>query len=144
MTGDKIAVDADLRASVEQFYAHHMQLLDAGRIEEWAAFFTEDGTFTVDSHPVPARGRQEIVAGASRTVEQLREQSIARRHWLGMSDLTPEDDGTTTVRSYALVFQITEADGPALRSSTICEDVLVRDGGSWLIRARLVRQDRAA
>jgi 3-phenylpropionate/cinnamic acid dioxygenase small subunit len=142
-TEAKSTVGAELRASVEQFYAHHMQLLDDGRIPEWASHFTEDGTFAVDSHPVPARGRQEIVAGASRTVEQLREQGIARRHWLGMSDITPEGD-TVRVRSYALVFQITEADGAAVRSSTVCEDLLVCEGGSWLIQARVVRQDRPA
>ncbi|GGQ54929.1 nuclear transport factor 2 family protein [Kitasatospora griseola] len=146
MTTDSstIEVDAELRASVEQFYAHHMQLLDAGRIPEWASFFTEDGTFAVDSHPEPARGRGQITAGATRTVEQLRGQGIARRHWLGMVDIAPADDTTVRVRSYALVFQITEAEGAAVRSSTTCEDELVRAGDSWLIRARTVRQDRPA
>ncbi|MEU1513116.1 nuclear transport factor 2 family protein [Streptomyces sp. NPDC005811] len=115
---------------------------------KWAAFFTEDGTFTVGSHPVPARGREEIVAGATRTVEQLRAQGIARRHWLGMADISAESGGegegegyALRVRSYALVFQITAADGPTLRSSTTCEDVLVPDGDSWLIKSRLVVTD---
>jgi 3-phenylpropionate/cinnamic acid dioxygenase small subunit len=151
MTTEQIpaGVDARVRATVEQFYAHHMQLLDDGRIKEWAAGFTEDGTFTVGSHPVPARGREEIVAGATHTVEQLRAQGIARRHWLGMADISAESGGegegnALRVRSYALVFQITASDGPALRSSTTCEDVLVPDGGSWLIKSRLVITDAPA
>lgn len=135
-------VDAQLQASVHQFYAAHMQLLDEGRIEEWASFFTPDGTFAVDSHPVPARGRAEIIAGATRTVAQLAEQGITRRHWLGMSVIRPQDS-SVRVRSYALVYQIT-AEGPALRASTTCEDVLVPDGVSWLIQQRVVRQDAPA
>jgi 3-phenylpropionate/cinnamic acid dioxygenase small subunit len=139
-TQTKPVTDARVRATVEQFYAHHMQLLDDGRIEEWASFFTEDGTFAVGSRPEAARGRKEIVAGATHTVEQLRTQGIARRHWLGMADISAEGDGLR-VRSYALVFQITAADGPALRASTTCEDVLVPDGETWLIKSRLVVTD---
>ncbi|MFI8997849.1 nuclear transport factor 2 family protein [Streptomyces sp. NPDC053542] len=133
------AVDAQLQASVQQFYARHMQLLDDGRIEEWASYFTPDGTFAVDGIPVPARGREEIVAGASRTVAQLAEQGIMRRHWLGMSAISPAN-GSVRVRSYALVVQITK-EGAAVRSSTTCEDVLVADGDAWLIQERLVKQD---
>ncbi len=91
---------------------------------------------------MPARGRAEIVAGATRTVEQLAAQAITRRHWLGMSAIRPQD-GEVRVRSYALVFQVS-AEGAALRSSTTCEDVLVPDGASWLIRERVVRQDTPA
>jgi ketol-acid reductoisomerase len=32
-------------AAITRFYAGHAQLLDAGRAEEWAEQFTEDGTF---------------------------------------------------------------------------------------------------
>jgi 3-phenylpropionate/cinnamic acid dioxygenase small subunit len=138
-------VDADLRASVEQFYARHMQLLDDGRIEEWADGFTEDGSFAIDSHPQVARGRRQIVDGATRTAQGLRDQGIARRHWLGMAAISPDRSGEgIRVRSYALVYQITAADGPSLRSSTTCEDLLVPDGDSWLIRERLVCQDQPA
>lgn len=132
-------VDAQLQASVQQFYATHMQLLDDGRIEEWASYFTPEGTFAVGGIPMPARGREEIVAGASRTVEQLTAQGITRRHWLSMSAIRPLD-GEVRVRSYALVFQVT-AEGAALRSSTTCEDVLVPNSASWLIKERIVRQD---
>jgi len=135
------AVSADLHASVQQFYAHHMQMLDDGRVESWAQGFTEDGVFAADGHPHPATGREQIVAGASRTVAQLAEQGISRRHWLGMIAITP-GDGVVRARSYAIVYQITAADGASIRSSTTCEDVLVPDGrGSWLIRHRYVRQD---
>ncbi|MEU0969648.1 nuclear transport factor 2 family protein [Streptomyces sp. NPDC005917] len=85
---------------------------------------------------------------ATKTVEQLRAQGIARRHWLGMADISAESgngaEGALRVRSYALVFQITAADGPALRSSTTCKDVLVPDGDSWLIKTRLVVTDAPA
>ena len=138
------AVSADLHASVQQFYAHHMQLLDDGRVESWAQGFTEDGVFAADGHPHPATGRQRIVDGATRTVAQLADQGSSRRHWLGMVAVTPED-GFVRTRSYAIVYQITAADGVSVRSSTTCEDVLVPDGhGSWLIKHRYVRHDLPA
>ncbi|MFD0346153.1 nuclear transport factor 2 family protein [Kitasatospora aburaviensis] len=55
-----------LRADIEQFYARHMQLLDGGRAEEWAATFTEDGTFRLPGRPEPSRGRAELAEGARR------------------------------------------------------------------------------
>lgn len=134
------ASTADLDASVRQFYARHMQLLDDGKVEEWAACFTEDGIFATDAHPRPARGRDQIIAGARQVVAQLAEEGIVRRHWLGMSAIGREGE-TLRVRSYALVIQSSPGSGPSLRASTTCEDVLVPDGDSWLIRHRLVERD---
>ncbi|TDD76622.1 nuclear transport factor 2 family protein [Actinomadura rubrisoli] len=134
---------ADLRAGIEAFYAWHMQLLDDGRIEEWAAAFTQDGVFTADGHPEPVSGRQNILAASRQGADKLAEAGIVRRHWLGMSDIRP-DGGVVRVRSYALVFQASKGEGAALHASTTCEDVLVLDdGGSWRIRERVVRIDGA-
>ncbi|MCW2569910.1 MAG: hydroxylacyl-CoA dehydrogenase [Mycobacterium sp.] len=134
-------VHAGLYAEIQHFYAAHMQLLDDGRIEEWAAHFTEDGTFATDVHPIPARGRAELIAGARHTIEQLESEGVVRRHWLGMSAVAREEDNLR-VRSYALVLQSTEQ-GVTVRASTTCEDVLVPDGPTWLIRERLVHRDTA-
>lgn len=131
---------AELRAAIDDFYAWHMQLLDAGRVEEWADAFTSDGVFDAQGHPEPVRGRDRIRSASRAVADKLAEAGIVRRHWLGMSRIVPED-GTVRVISYALVFQSSKESGTALHSSTTCEDVLVPDGDSWLIRERVVRVD---
>ncbi|WP_141585727.1 nuclear transport factor 2 family protein [Actinomadura sp. WMMA1423] len=131
---------AELRADIDNFYARHMQLLDAGRVEEWADAFTPDGVFDAQGHPEPVRGREEIRSASRVVADKLAEAGIVRRHWLGMSHILPED-GSVRVRSYALVFQSSKEKGTVLHASTTCEDVLVPDGGSWLIRERVVRVD---
>lgn len=133
-------VHAGLYTEIQQFYAEHMQLLDDGRIEEWAKRFTEDAIFATDAHPLPARGRAEIIAGGQQSVDQLARAGVVRRHWLGMGAIARKGDNLH-VRSYALVIQSSKDDGVHIRSSTICEDVLVPDGPAWLIRERLVRRD---
>jgi 3-phenylpropionate/cinnamic acid dioxygenase small subunit len=130
----------DLQAEIQRFYHWHMQLLDDGRIEEWAAAFTPDGVFDAEGHPEPVKGREEIVSGARQVTAKLADAGIVRRHWLGMSVISPERD-TVRVRSYALVFQSSAGAGSALHASTTCEDVLVPNGDSWLIRERVVRLD---
>jgi len=133
-------MSTDLQADIQRFYNWHMQLLDDGRIEEWAAAFTPDGVFDAEGHPEPVKGREEIVSGARQVAAKLADAGIVRRHWLGMSVIAPEHD-TVRVRSYALVFQSSADAGSALRASTTCEDVLVPNGDSWLIRERVVRLD---
>ncbi len=135
-----MTVQADRYAEIQQFYAEHMQLLDDGKVEEWAARFTEDGTFATDIHPQPAAGRSAIATGARQVADQLAAQGIVRRHWLSMSAITPESD-TLRVRSYALVLQSAKDSGTQIRTSTTCEDVLVHDATGWLIRSRVVHND---
>jgi 3-phenylpropionate/cinnamic acid dioxygenase small subunit len=132
--------DADLQADIQQFYNWHMQLLDDGRIEEWAEAFTPDGVFDASGRPEPVRGRAQILAGGRQVAAQLAKAGIVRRHWLGMSHISREGEAVR-VRSYALVFQSGAGDGTALHASTTCEDLLVPDGGSWLIKNRVVRVD---
>lgn len=134
---------AQLRADIDAFYAWHMQLLDAGKVEEWAEAFTPDGVFDAQGHPEPVRGRDEIRSASRAVADKLTEAGIVRRHWLGMGHVVPED-GNVRVCSYALVFQSSREKGTVLHASTTCEDVLVPDGGSWLIRERVVRVDGMA
>ncbi len=133
-------VHAGLYTAIQQLYAEHMQLLDDGRIEEWAQRFTDDAIFATDAYPLPVRGRAKIIAGAQQHVDQLARAGVVRRHWLGMGAVVRHDD-KLDVRSYALVIQSSKDDGVHIRSSTTCEDVLVPHGDSWLISERLVRRD---
>jgi len=47
-------------------------------------------------------------------------------------------------RCYALVVATHLGGTPALHRSTVCEDVLVRDGDAWLVRHRQVSRDDLA
>jgi 3-phenylpropionate/cinnamic acid dioxygenase small subunit len=140
-----MSIDTDttiqLNASVQAFYASQMQLLDSGEVEAWAATFTEDGVFAAGGLPEPARGRSTIETGARGVADQFDRAGITRRHWLGMVDARPQDDGTVRARSYALVYEIGGDGDPILRRSTTCDDVLVPDAGSWLVRHRRVVRD---
>ncbi|MFD0395289.1 nuclear transport factor 2 family protein [Streptomyces nogalater] len=93
-----------LYAQVQQFYARQMQLLDSGAAEEWAATFTEDGTFARPSSPEPARGHAELAAGARAAAERLAAEGLSHRHVIGMTAVRREPDGSVFVRSYAQVF----------------------------------------
>ncbi len=145
MTQVKMALPpGELYRQIQQFYARQMQLLDSGAAEEWAATFTPDGVFSANAHPEPAKGREAIAAGARTAVAQLAAEQVVHRHWLGMLDVRPQNDGTVSARSYALVIRIPRGGMPVLWRSCVCEDVLVRDGAGWLVRERRVTRDDLA
>jgi hypothetical protein len=139
MTITGTSADNDLYLQVQRFYARQMQALDSGAADEWAATFTPDGVFSANAFPEPVRGRDAIVAGARRTADQL--AGVIRRHWLGMLDVRPQADGTVFARSYALIIETPRNGQAGVHLSTLCEDVLVRDGDGWLVRERKVTRD---
>lgn len=96
-------MSVQLFAEVQQFYARHMQYLDDGAAEEWAATFTEDGSFLPPSLPEPVRGRTALAAGARKAAAGLAEAGEVHRHLLSMVAVDPQDDGTLKVRSYAQI-----------------------------------------
>lgn len=138
------SVTADLYHEVQNFYARQMQLLDSGQVEAWAETFTEDGVFSANAHPEPARGRAAITAGAGAARSRLAEQGLRHRHWLGMVDVEPLADDRLRVRSYALVLAITQGGPATVHVHTTCDDELVRVAGQWQVRTRLVARDDLA
>ena len=135
-------VDTALYAEVQQFYARHLQLLDDGRAEEWAATFTEDGVFAPEHRPAPVVGRTALAEGAGRSQAELAKTGEVRRHWHGMVAVDPRDDGTVRVRCYALIVGTRPGEETRIVMSCVCEDVLVRgDAGELLVRERRVTRD---
>ncbi|WP_399930721.1 nuclear transport factor 2 family protein [Streptomyces kanamyceticus] len=136
------ATFAQLYAEVQQFYAHHFHLLDAGLAEEWAQTFTEDGFFHPETLPEPVRGRAALTAGVRRTHQDLVAAQEQRRHWHGMVSVVPRDGADVLdVRCYALVFATPKGGASALRLACVCEDVLVRAEGTWQVKERRVTRD---
>ena len=132
---------AELYAEVQQFYARHFHLLDAGRAQEWARTFTADGWFWPQVLPEPVRGRQALAAGVARTHEALAAKGEQHRHWHGMVDVCPREDGALAVRCYALIFATPAGGTPRLQLTCVCEDVLVREDGDWKVAQRRVTRD---
>ena len=130
-----------LHAQIQSFYAQQMQLLDASRTTEWAETFTEDGVFATNVRPEAATGRQVIATAAAAARADLAAAGLMHRHWLGMLTVYPQQDGTVLAQSYALVIETPRGGSPSLKHSTRCDDVLVPDGNSWLVKRRLVSRD---
>ncbi|SEF65945.1 SnoaL-like domain-containing protein [Thermomonospora echinospora] len=132
---------AAVYADVQQFYARHMHLLDAGAADEWAATFTEDGVFAPPSAPEPVRGRANLAAGVRESFAKLTAAGEVHRHLLSMVTVEPQPDGSLHVRSYAQVIA-TPRDGAArLHLMCVCADVLVRVDGELRVRERRVTRD---
>jgi hypothetical protein len=130
-----------LYPEVQNFYARHMQLLDAGNAEAWADTFTEDGSFFSPSMPEPVRGRDGIIAGTRGAAAALAEAGEVHRHCMLMSYLKPRDDGTIYARSYTQVIATPRDGQPRLHLMCVCVDILVRQDGELKVRERRVTRD---
>jgi ketosteroid isomerase-like protein len=131
-----------LHAEIQQFYARQMHLLDDGEAEAWAETFTEDGVFAANAYPEPARGRATIREAAAKASAQLAERGVQVRHWLGMLEVRPREDGSVQALTYALIINTPAGGSPAVHLSTTCEDVLVRGAdGEWQVSERKVCRD---
>ncbi|MFD3540799.1 nuclear transport factor 2 family protein [Streptomyces sp. NPDC058662] len=130
-----------LYAEVQQFYAHHMHLLDAGDGEGWALTFTEDGSFAPPSLPEPVVGRAALAAGVAEAAASLAKAGEVHRHLLSMVAVRPGEDGELAVRSYAQIIATPRGGSPRLHLMCVCDDVLVRVDGELKVRARRVTRD---
>ncbi|MER7056846.1 MULTISPECIES: nuclear transport factor 2 family protein [unclassified Streptomyces] len=134
----------DLYAQVQRFYAHQMQLFDLHDADGWAATFTEDAVFSVPTLDAPVRGRAGLVANVLRNRRRQEDSGEQHRHWIGMLDVRSGPDGTLRTRCYALVYVTPRCGGSELLRVCVMEDELVRDGGEWQTRRRVVTRDDLA
>jgi 3-phenylpropionate/cinnamic acid dioxygenase small subunit len=126
---------------IAQFYARQMRLLDEGDAEGWALTFADDGVFRSPARPAPVTGRANIRDGARATVEDLAARKIVRRHWMGMLEVERQPDGSAHALSYAQVIETPRGGQPALRMTSTCADILVREDGRWVVRDRTITRD---
>jgi hypothetical protein len=129
----------ELYSRLQHFYARQMQLLDAGRTQEWADTFTEDGVFEAGAQ-APVKGRDAIAVGAAAVAAKFTADEITRRHWIGMITVDPPR-GDLAVRCYALVLEIASGGPVTVQRSTVCHDVLAPHGDLWQVRHRKVTRD---
>lgn len=126
-------------AAIQALYAQQAWDLDRGDAEGFAATFTADSAFEHLSSGEVLRGPAQIAAALRRTAEARR--GAVYRHWFAQLWLDPVDADTLNARYYAIV-SVTDAQGAvAWDPSCVVEDELVRAGGRWLTRRRVVRRD---
>ncbi|WP_328914234.1 MULTISPECIES: nuclear transport factor 2 family protein [unclassified Streptomyces] len=135
-------VPTDLYARIQQFYAHQMQALDAGRFAEYADTFTEDGTFQHSPQAAPASTRLGIVAELVEFNKRFDNDPVRRRHWFNHIALEPQADGSIRSTVYALVVTVRPNAKPEITPSCVVHDVLTVDGETVLTRSRLVTHDQ--
>jgi hypothetical protein len=133
-------VDDGTYRQIQHFYAWQSQLLDFGKFEEWAATFTQDGSFLAPGFPEPVRGRTALVAGTRKNHEGI-DSSLAVRHWFGMTTVEPGAGGAVRALSYVIVIRTPQNGESIIYRSTTCEDMLIREDGQWLVRERVIRRD---
>jgi hypothetical protein len=126
---------------VQQFYARHMHLLDAGKADEWAMTFTEDGVFAPPSQPEPIRGRANLAEGARKAAADRSAAGETHRHWQGMISVDPQPDESLHVTCYTQILVTPRNGSPRLHLMCVCRDVLVRENGQLLVRERHVTRD---
>jgi len=136
------ATFADLYAEVQQFYAHHIWLLDEGAADEAARTFTEDATLlSPPTVPEPIRGRAALRAGLLEAAETLAAQGVRYRRCHSMISVLPQPGGELRVRAYVLVVRTVRGGGSVPHAMCVCEDVLVRVDGELKVRERVVTRD---
>jgi actinorhodin biosynthesis protein ActVIA len=132
---------SQIYAEVQGFYARQMQRLDAGKFEDYAATFTEDGEFSHTPGMEPARTRDGIVAELYDFHKKFENDPMQRRHWFNMIDLDPQPDGVIFATFYALIVKTRPGQVAAIAPSCVVHDVLVRTSEGLLNKSRRVEYD---
>ncbi|MFG1668841.1 nuclear transport factor 2 family protein [Streptomyces sp. Y7] len=138
---ESTGVSAELYAEVLQYYARQMQALDAGKVEEYAATFTEDAVFGHTPGREPARTRTGILSDLHEVRERITADPQQRRHMFTMVDVERLADGRLRSTCYALVLTTRPGNGPEMVRSCVVRDVLVREDGRLCNQERLVDHD---
>ncbi|MEV0405193.1 hypothetical protein [Actinoallomurus sp. NPDC050550] len=73
--------------------------------------------------------------GARKAVQELAEQGIQRRRWLGVPAVAERGDGAVAARAYALIVSTPRGGQAAVHLSSTCED------GRLVVRHREVSRD---
>lgn len=128
------------REGIRETVARYAHLVDAGRIDELLALFTDDAVLEAGDLP-PASGRAaigDLFRGTGTRLASAASRPLIRHHVSNVAiDITGPD--TAEARSYFLA--ITER-GPDHWGRY--RDRLVRVGERWLFASRVVRVDGRA
>ncbi|MET9882669.1 nuclear transport factor 2 family protein [Streptomyces sp. NPDC006430] len=137
-------VSGELYAQVQHFYAHQMQALDNGRLEEHANTFTEDGTFALTPGAAPAVGPDAILEELRLFMKQFESDPTQLRHHFNQIRLAPQEDGSIASTVYALIVRTRPAEAPEVGPSIVIHDVIDMTDDRIRLRSRSVSYDQLA
>ena len=116
---------------IEQLYATYNHAIDSGDAEGWAATFTPDGTFNRFT------GKEALVGFIKTWREKM--NGANRRHWNTNLRITPSTDGANGTVMLMLLDVGTKP--PAIASTGMYTDVLVKTPDGWRFKNRQVKGD---
>jgi hypothetical protein len=122
-------VSTDDWVAISDFFGRYCWFVDENKADEWAALWTEDGTFTGTS-PNPIVGREAL---KSIPTSSWAQGAGAMRHAFANLYLDYGDTKDTVIAH--LYNQVSHwQDGGKLFVMAICTATLVRNGDGWLIK----------
>jgi ketosteroid isomerase-like protein len=120
--------------AIQQLYARYNHAIDSGDADGWAACFTPDGTFSSASGNFA--GTQQLADFARAFASRLK-----ARHWTN-NLVIDGSGGEATGTCYLMLLRLVgEGQPPAILTTGIYRDAIVRHGGAWKFAARNVASD---
>ena len=113
-------------------YCFHTDRKDA---DARLALFAEDAVWDAGKY-----GRFEGKRALREYMAKSASRDIKFRHLTVNEIITVEGDAASA-RSYVLVLKLEEGGAPTLFSTRFYEDRLVKTGGRWLFRSRIIQAD---
>jgi anthranilate 1,2-dioxygenase small subunit len=117
----------EMQLEVENLHARYVHALDAGRLEEWPDFFTENGVYRIATAENEERGLPlPVLFADSRAMLRDRVQSLRHaniyepqryRHLVSSTLITPLDSGRVKSTSNFLVIRVMESGDTMLFAS---------------------------
>lgn len=121
------------RLDITQLYASYNFSLDFGDSEAWANTFTADGTFS--SATGTFNGPEQLKAFADGFASRMK-----ARHWTNNLVIESAGEGATG-KCYLVLYRLGGEGGPAILTSGIYNDELVKTGEGWRFKSRNVTGD---
>ena len=145
MTGDRQAALL-LRLELMELQDRYVAALDDGRLEEWAALFTEACLYEIIARENESAGfpapliRCEGAAMLRDRVVALRHANIYEepqyRHMVSGYAISPLEDGAVAMRSSYVVVNTSQAGDSFVYQAGLYQDRLVRTPDGWRFAAK--------
>jgi hypothetical protein len=117
---------------IEQLYATYNHAIDSGDAEAWAATFTPDGSFNTRF-----TGKEGLMGFIKMWREKM--NGANRRHWNSNLRITASAEGANG--TVMLMLLDVTAQPPAIASTGMYTDVLVKTPNGWRFKTRVVKGD---
>lgn len=130
------------RLDILDLYARQSHAIDGADAAEWAATFTEGGSFESPTFKLVATGRERLSQFAKDSNDAALGRGEQLRHWISAIVLRPTGADTVEADAYLMILA-TSVTGTRIDRSLRVEDALERTAEGWLFSRRAVFRDDA-